>query len=224
MSLLRRRAPLLLTILAIVAIGTVGYLLTVGRAQAPKYRTVKVDRGPVTPAVSATGALNAVTTVLVGSQVSGQIKDLYVDYNSLVKKGQLVARLDPDPFQAKVNGNDRDLEIRLVGPALSGFKIITPADKEEADVIWVLDMMNQLGTSQHNAVACSVTPKQLYARLLDGAPVPAELRESANSWRAGGAVFQLAFSLDREPDPARPIGPDARLALSSRWRPSAPTR
>ena len=110
MSLLRRRAPLLLTILAIVAIGTIGYFLTVGRAQAPKYRTVKVDRGSVTPAVSATGALNAVTTVQVGSQVSGQIKNLYVDYNSPVKKGQLVARLDPDPFQAKVNGAKADVE------------------------------------------------------------------------------------------------------------------
>jgi HlyD family secretion protein len=110
MSLIRRRAPLLLLILAVVAVGTVGYLLTIGRAQAPRYRTVKVDRGPVTPAVSATGALNAVITVQVGSQVSGQIKDLYVDYNSPVKKGQLVARLDPDPFQAKVNAAKADVD------------------------------------------------------------------------------------------------------------------
>jgi outer membrane protein assembly factor BamB len=60
-------------------------------------------------------------------------------------------------FQAKVNGADRDLDIRLIGPSLSGFKIITPADKEEADVIWVKDMMNVLGTSQHNMCSCSVT-------------------------------------------------------------------
>jgi outer membrane protein assembly factor BamB len=60
-------------------------------------------------------------------------------------------------FKAKVSGEDRDFDIRLIGPSLSGFKIITPADKDEADVIWVLDMMNKLGTSQHNAVACSVT-------------------------------------------------------------------
>src|SRR5262249_17317094 len=110
MSVIRRPAPLLLTLLAVVAVGTVGYLLTVGRAQAPRYRTVKVDRGPVTPAVSATGALNAVITVQVGSQVSGQIKDLYVDYNSPVKKGQLVARLDPEPFVAKVNAAKADVE------------------------------------------------------------------------------------------------------------------
>jgi outer membrane protein assembly factor BamB len=60
-------------------------------------------------------------------------------------------------FQAKVNGSDRDFLFALIGPTLSAFKIITPADKDEADVVWVLDMMNQLGTSQHNAVACSVT-------------------------------------------------------------------
>jgi len=59
-------------------------------------------------------------------------------------------------FQAKVNDNDRDLEIRLAGPMLSGFKIITAADKDEADIVWVLDMMNELGTSQHNA--CSSSP------------------------------------------------------------------
>jgi outer membrane protein assembly factor BamB len=60
-------------------------------------------------------------------------------------------------FRAKVNGKERDLDIRLVGPALSGFKIIIPDDKDEADVVWVLDMMNTLGTSQHNMCSCSVT-------------------------------------------------------------------
>lgn len=60
-------------------------------------------------------------------------------------------------FQAKVNGANRDLDIRLIGPALSGFKMITPDDKDEADVIWVVNMMDQLGTSQHNMCSCSVT-------------------------------------------------------------------
>src|SRR5205814_199865 len=57
----------------------------------------------------ATGNLNAVITVQVGSQVSGQIKELFVDFNSVVKKGQVVARIDPDIFEAKVNQAKADL-------------------------------------------------------------------------------------------------------------------
>jgi outer membrane protein assembly factor BamB len=60
-------------------------------------------------------------------------------------------------FQAKVNGADRDLYLELRGPALSGFKTITPDDKDEADVIWSYNMMEKLGTSQHNMCSCSVT-------------------------------------------------------------------
>ena len=58
---------------------------------------------------------------------------------------------------AKVNANDREMSLQLRGPTLSGFKIVTPLDKKEADVVWVLDMMKELGVSQHNMAACSVT-------------------------------------------------------------------
>ena len=68
----------------------------------PQYRTEKVDRGDITMTVTATGTLSAVTTVAVGSQVSGVIARLYADFNSLVKKGQLLAEIDPTPFQAQV--------------------------------------------------------------------------------------------------------------------------
>jgi HlyD family secretion protein len=66
------------------------------------YRTETVDRGSITMQVTATGTLSAVTTVQVGSQVSGIIAKLYADFNSRVKKGQLLAELDPTPFQAQV--------------------------------------------------------------------------------------------------------------------------
>jgi outer membrane protein assembly factor BamB len=58
---------------------------------------------------------------------------------------------------AKVNGSDREFLFALIGPTLSAFKIITPDDKNEADVVWVLDMMDKLKTSQHNMCSCSVT-------------------------------------------------------------------
>jgi HlyD family secretion protein len=71
--------------------------------QSAEYRTVRVDRGSITSTISATGNLNAVVTVEVGAQVSGNIKELFADFNTKVKKGQLVARIDPEIFQARVN-------------------------------------------------------------------------------------------------------------------------
>jgi len=96
---------------ALVVGGAVwAYLYAQSRGNVPKFRTVRVERGPLTAAVSATGNLNAVITVQVGSQVSGQIKDLLVDFNSLVKKNQVIARIDPDIFLAKVNQAKADVE------------------------------------------------------------------------------------------------------------------
>ncbi len=88
---------------ALVGAGVWGYFYTQSRGSVPKYRTARVEQGPLTAAVSATGNLNAVTTVQVGSQVSGQIKELLADFNTLVKKDQVIARIDPEIFEAKVN-------------------------------------------------------------------------------------------------------------------------
>src|SRR5688572_346978 len=68
----------------------------------PRYETVAVDRGAITAKVTATGTLSALVTVQVGSQVSGRIKELLVDFNAPVKKGQVLARLDPEMFDAAV--------------------------------------------------------------------------------------------------------------------------
>src|SRR5258708_39931624 len=68
-----------------------------------QYQTVQVERGNILSSISATGNCNAVVTVLVGSQVSGNIKALYADFNTKVKKGQLVAEIDPQVFQARVD-------------------------------------------------------------------------------------------------------------------------
>jgi len=74
-----------------------------GGKQNEQYKTEKASRGDVTMSVTATGTLSAVTTVQVGSQVSGVISRLYADFNSHVKKGQLLAELDPTPFQQTVD-------------------------------------------------------------------------------------------------------------------------
>jgi HlyD family secretion protein len=86
------------------------FLLGSRKKAEPKYRTAKVDRGDVTQTVTATGAVSAVTSVAVGSQVSGIIQKLYADFNSQVKKGDLRADLDPTPFQEKVNASRAGLD------------------------------------------------------------------------------------------------------------------
>ncbi len=77
-------------------------LLTGCKGDGPAYRTDPVTLGNIEQAVTATGTVNAVTTVQVGTQVSGTIKTLYVDFNSRVKKGQIIAQIDPSTFEAQV--------------------------------------------------------------------------------------------------------------------------
>ena len=72
-------------------------------SHAPRYVTARMDRGDIDSTVTTTGNLNAVITVQVGSQVSGNIIALYADFNTKVKKGQLVAEIDPAPFKAAVD-------------------------------------------------------------------------------------------------------------------------
>jgi HlyD family secretion protein len=76
----------------------------------PKYRTAKVDLGNVTQTVTATGTISAVTTVQVGSVVSGIVSALHADFNKEVKKGSLLAELDPTPFQARVAQSQASLD------------------------------------------------------------------------------------------------------------------
>ena len=105
-----KRVVSLAVVAALVGAAVWGYLYAQSRGSVPKFRMARVERGPLTAAVSATGNLNAVITVQVGSQVSGQIKELLVDFNSLVKKDQVIARIDPDIFVAKVNQAKADLD------------------------------------------------------------------------------------------------------------------
>jgi HlyD family secretion protein len=74
------------------------------------YRFTTIDRGDIESTVSATGTLNAVRTVSVGTQVSGQIAELFVDYNDTVKKGQLLARIDPTLQQQAVTDAQASVE------------------------------------------------------------------------------------------------------------------
>ncbi|HEX5681897.1 MAG TPA: HlyD family efflux transporter periplasmic adaptor subunit [Desulfobacterales bacterium] len=78
---------------------------------ASSFRLAAVERGPIISAVSTSGTLNAVITVQVGSQVSGQIKELLADFNSEVKAGLVIARIDPETFEAKVRQARAELDV-----------------------------------------------------------------------------------------------------------------
>jgi len=107
-----RRYGLLVLAAFLVAAAAAGYYFWSQReaSQAPSFRFVKVERGPLTAMVAASGTLNPVTSVQVGTQVSGQIKELFVDFNSPVKAGQLIAQIDPETLQYRVRQNEADLE------------------------------------------------------------------------------------------------------------------
>ncbi len=94
-------------LLLLAALGAGGWYLKNRLSPAPlpldqRVNTVPVSRGPITAKITATGTLSALVTVQVGSQVSGRIAELHADFNTQVKKGQLIARIDPQMFQAAV--------------------------------------------------------------------------------------------------------------------------
>jgi HlyD family secretion protein len=106
---------LIILVVVLLISGVAGFFY-LKRSPEISYKTVKIERGTIVSTVSATGNLSAVTTVQVGTQVSGTIQKLYVDYNSRVKKGQAIAEIDPSLFNASVEqsqGNFLSAEANL---------------------------------------------------------------------------------------------------------------
>ncbi len=109
-----KKIVIILTVVLVVA-GVAGYFFY-KRTPEVSYKTAKIERGTIVSTVAATGNLSAVTTVQVGTQVSGTIQKLYVDFNSRVKKGQAIAEIDPSLFNASVEqsqGNYLSAEANL---------------------------------------------------------------------------------------------------------------
>src|ERR1039458_1578310 len=99
---MKRKTIVLAVAISCALVGLVTWYLLHGQSSI-QYRTATVAHGDINVAISATGNPNAVVTVQVGSQVSGIVVALSADFNTKVTKGQLIARIDPAPFQAKVD-------------------------------------------------------------------------------------------------------------------------
>jgi len=103
------KRPIPLIVAAVVLIAAALLLRQCTKGTSVTFQTAAVTKGPITQAVTATGTLNPVQNVQVGSQVSGNIQKLFVDFNSVVKAGQVIAQIDPVVFQASVNQAEGEL-------------------------------------------------------------------------------------------------------------------
>src|SRR4029077_13831606 len=104
----------IILIVAVLVVGLTigGYVFFNGERKAPiRYRSAAVERGSVISLVTATGMINPVVSVQVGTQVSGMIKSLHADFNSVVKAGDIVAVIDPEPFKARRDQAASNLEM-----------------------------------------------------------------------------------------------------------------
>lgn len=151
MRLLKSKTFWALVILAGIAAGTTKVVLKRRAARPPvQWETTAVDRGRIVARVTATGILSALVTVQVGSQVSGRVQQLFVDFNSPVKKGQIIAKIDPQLFQAsleqaranfaaaqgtllkaKVQANQAEIDFKRQ-QNLAERKLVAPADFDTA--------------------------------------------------------------------------------------------
>ncbi len=98
----RRRRLVVIAVVLLAAVALASRAFVTKEAAETRFRTEPVSRGAITASVTATGTVNPLTTVQVGTYVSGPIQALYADFNSRVKQGQLVAKIDPRPFELRV--------------------------------------------------------------------------------------------------------------------------
>lgn len=172
-----KRAAIVLVVLALV--GAAGYWIYKVRYEAPppSVMTSPVTRGDIVDAVGASGTLEAVTTVQVGTQVSGTIQELYADFNSIVRKGQVIARLDPSLFttqidQARANLVRAEADVERLRVALEDARSklaraenlaeqqLIPAQDLEAAQLTVRSTEAQLRSSQAQVTQARATLNQ----------------------------------------------------------------
>jgi HlyD family secretion protein len=182
-----------LWIAAVVVVAAGAFFLIGGRHKAEaKYRTAKVEKGSVTQTVSATGTLSAVTTVKVGSVVSGNVAALHADFNKQVKKGDLLAELDPAPFQDRLAQVRAGLEKAKVDERNAGISL------RRQKALWDEKLAAQadLDQAQANFDSAAAASNQAKASL---AQAETDLRNSRITAPIDGVV------VDRQYDVGQPV-------------------
>jgi HlyD family secretion protein len=148
---MNRRNLIIVAAAALVVFGVV--LSRCGRSTTSQFQTATVTRGSITQAVTATGTLNPVVNVQVGSQVSGNIAKLFADFNSEVKAGQVVAQIDPVLFQAAVTQAEGDLATAQAALELAKLnatrtqELFTKKNSSQADLDQAIASLHQAEAS-----------------------------------------------------------------------------
>ncbi len=178
-------------LLALLLLAAIGWGLSTWQpwrapSNQPQYRLGALERGSLSAAVSASGTLNALVTVQVGSQVSGQVRELLVDFNSEVRRGQIIARLDPETFETRVDQAEADLAAaRGAAEVARGTLTTREAELAKAELA-LADAQRNLARKQR-----LVEQGFLSVAELDGARFAADsAAEQARLARAGVAVAQ----------------------------------
>ena len=149
-----------------------------GDAAAPEVTAEAVTRGSVVTTIAATGTLEAVTTVQVGSQVSGSIAALYADFNSIVKKGQVLARLDPSLYNSAIEQAQANL-------------VKAQADHDRTRVSLV-DAESKLARAKELTARQLIPTNELDAAEVTRATIEAQLRSSSASVTQARASLEQA--------------------------------
>lgn len=185
-----RRAILIISVLAIgLAIG--GYVFFNGERKAPvRYRTAAVERGPVISLVTATGTINPVVSVQVGTQVSGMIKSLHADFNSVVKAGDIVAVIDPEPLRARRDQAASNLEMSKANTA----RARTDLAQRKRELDRVKSLVAQQFVSQ-NDVDVAVTNSQAAEAQMNVAAAQVKQAEAA----LNAVELELKYTVIRSP-------------------------
>ena len=182
------------------------------RERGPLYVTARIDRGDIDSTVGTTGNLNAVVTVQVGSQVSGNIIALYADFNTKVKKGQLVAVIDPAPFEAAVaqsrgNLNAAEAAVQTARAAVAK----SQADVATATANVAVQQANVLKAESAARLAQAESVRR--ATLLQQDATSREDAESA--WAAWEQAASTVNSAEATVNAARAAEDSARRAVDS---------
>ena len=173
---MKRKLPIAIALVTITGLSAAAMFGR--RDDAPEVTTGVVSRGSILTVVSATGTLEAVDTVLVGTQVSGAIQSLGADFNSIVKKGQVLARLDPSLIQAEI----QRAEANLLG---------AEADAERLNVL-VEDAGTKLGRAKELAARQLISASDLDAAELALRTSEAQVKAASAQVRQSRAALAQA--------------------------------
>ena len=185
-----RKAILIVGVFA-VAIAIAGYVYFGGERKIPiRYKTSPVERGSLVSAVTATGTINPVVSVQVGSQVTGKIDSLHADFNSVVKAGEVVARIDPSIYQARRDQAAATLANTVAAKA----KASTELAQRKRELDRAKSLLDQQFVSQ-NDVDVAVTAHQGALAQLD----VAEAQVKQAKAQLDAAALDLKYTVIRSP-------------------------